>query len=93
MSANIVLLDPGDSALITIDWNDVLPATVTLSSVTHTVPSPLNKISEVTSSGTGESQVKVSGAVHAGLYMIEAAATLSNGEVLNRQWPARGWNS
>lgn len=90
---SIVLLDPSDSALITIDWADVLIDAVTLSAVTHTVPSGLTKVSEAVDLGNGRSQVKVSGAQHGIPYMIEAQATLSNGEVINRQFPARGWNS
>jgi len=93
MSTNIVLLDPSDNTLITIDWADVLASGITLSSVTHTVPSPLAKGTETTNSGTGQSQVKVSGAVHGAMYMVEAQATLSNGDVVNRQFPVRGWNS
>lgn len=93
MTTPIVLLDPSDNALITIDWTDVLSGSVTLSSVTHTVPSPLSKGTESTNTGTGQSQVRVSGAVHGAMYMIEAQATLSNGDVINRQFPVRGWNS
>ena len=90
---SIVLLDPSDSSLITIDWADVLINAVTLSAVTHTVPAGLTKVSEAIDVPNGRSQVKVSGATHGSAYMIEAQATLSNGEVINRQFPARGWNS
>jgi hypothetical protein len=92
---SIILLDPSDQALITINWaEEALPQGVTLQgNVVHTVPSPLTKVSEATNNGAGTSQVKVSGAVHGGVYMIEAQATLSNGEVINRQFPARGFNS
>lgn len=90
---SITLLDPSDSALITIDWSDVLPVGVTLGTVTHTVPSPLSKVSEATDVPNKKSQVKVSGALHGGMYMIEGQTTLSNGEVINRQWPVRGFNS
>jgi len=93
MTVKIVLLDPGDQGLIDIDWADVLLGATTLSSVLHTVPSPLTKLNEATNAGTGHSQVKVSGALHGAIYMIEAAATLANGETINRQIPARGWNS
>ncbi len=93
MTVPIVLLDPSDSAIITVDWSDALASGITLSSVTHTVPSPLTKVSESTNTSTGQSQVRVSGAVHGSMYMIEAQATLSNTEVINRQFPARGWNS
>ncbi len=89
----VVLLDPSDSALITIDWADVLAIGVTLSAVTHIVPTGLTKVTEAQDLANGKSQVKVSGAAHGLMYMIEAQATLSNGEVINRQFPARGWNS
>lgn len=65
---------------------------VTIGTVTHTVPSPLTKVSEATNAGLAQSQVKVSGAVHGGLYMIEGQTTLSNGDVINRQFPLRCFN-
>lgn len=88
---NLVILDPGDSAVMTIDWSDVLAEGVTLSSVTHSVDSPLSIVSEAATTTT--SSAKITGAVHGGLYMFAGAATLSNGEVINRQFPVRGWNS
>lgn len=87
----MILFDPGDNAVVTFDWSDVLPATVTIASVTHSVDLPMSKVSE--SNTTTTSSVKLSGAEHAGLYMVSGAATLSNGEVLNRQFPIRGWDS
>lgn len=89
--SNIILFDPSDSAVVTFDWTDVLPSATTVSSATHTVPSPLTKVSE--SNTTNTSSVKISGAVHGGRYMVEGQATLSNGEVLNRQFEIKGWNS
>lgn len=89
--SNIVLFNPGDAALITLDWSDVLPAGVTLSSVVHTLPAPLTKLGESTSSP--QSQVKASGGVHAAMYQIAGAATLSNTEVINRVFPVRFMNS
>jgi len=91
--SDVVLLDPGDSVFITIDWADVLVDGITLASATHTVPSPLTRVSQSDSPSTGKSQVRVSGALHGVTYMIEAVATLSNGEVVNRQFPVRGWNA
>ena len=88
---NILLFDPSDDAIVTFNWADVLPSGVTVSSVTHTVDSPLVKGAE--SNTTTTSSVKVSGALHGGLYMVTGSATLSNGEVINRQFPIRGWNS
>ena len=89
--SNIILFDPSDAAIITFDWADVLTGSVTVSSVTHSVDSPLAKLNE--SNTTTTSSVKVSGALHGGLYMVSGQATLSNGEVINRQFPVRGWNS
>ena len=89
----IVVIDPGDQTLLTFVWDD-LPVGVTLTgSVEHTVPAPLTRMSQATDVLTGTSQVRVSGAIHGGLYMIEGQATLSNGESINRQFPVRGWNS
>ncbi len=88
----IVVIDPGDQTLLSITWDD-LPAGVTLAgSVEHTVPSPLTRMAQATDTVAGTSQVKVSGAVHGGLYMIEGQATLSNGESINRQFPVRCFN-
>lgn len=90
----IVVLDPSDEAIVPIDWTDSLPSTVTLTgTVEHTVPTPLVRISQGTDALNNLSQLKVRGMVHGGLYMIEAQATLSNGEIINRQFPVRGWNS
>lgn len=86
----IPLIDPADSAWYEFDWTSALPTSVTVTSVTHTLPSPLTKVSESTSTPT--SAVRVSGAVHGKVYMVEAAATLSNGEVINRQFPLRAFN-
>lgn len=87
----MITFDPGDQAIVTFDWTDVLPASVTVSAVTHAVDSTLTIVSE--SSTTTTSSVKLSGAVHGGLYMVSGSATLTNGEVINRQFPIRGWNS
>jgi hypothetical protein len=87
---SIVMLWEDDQAVIPIDWEDILPTGVTVSTVTHSVPSPLTKSSESNTSTT--SAVKVTGAVHGGRYSVTGAATLSNGEVLNRSWPVLGWN-
>ena len=86
---NIIMQFVGDQQIIPIDWSDLLPSGVTVTSVTHSVSSPLVKASE--SNTTTTSAVKVTGGAHAGRYMIAGAATLSNGEVLNRSWPVLGW--
>ena len=91
---DILLIDPSDQAIATIDWTDVLASGITLSgNVSHVLPDPLVKISENTDTIAGMSQVRISGAVHGRTYMIEGQASLSNGEVINRQFPVRGWNS
>ncbi len=82
---SIPLIDPSDAASYIVTWDD-LPAAVTIGTVTHTVPSPLTKLSESTNSGSAQSTVRISGAVHGGSYLIEGQTTLSNGEVLNRQF-------
>jgi hypothetical protein len=87
----IAIFDPTDSALQSFDWTDALPDGVTVSSVTHSVESPMTVLSE--SNTTTTSSAKLSGAAHGGYYMVSASATLSNGEVINRQFPIRGFNS
>lgn len=86
----IPLIDPGDDATFQMDWSDALADGVTLSSVSHSVPAPLVKVTETTSSPM--SYVRVSGAQHGQTYLVEASATLSTGEVLNRQFPLRCFN-
>lgn len=89
----IALIDPGDEFLIEVDWNNILiPGIALAGDVIHTVPSPLVKVSEVTEAASGLSQVKVRGAQHGALYMIEAQATLTNTEIVNRQFPVRCFN-
>jgi hypothetical protein len=90
---NIVLFDPSDSAVITFNWTDVVVSPITLVSAVHTVPAPMVKVSESTDVPNSLSQVKVSGAVHGGVCLIEGQATLSNGDVVNRQFPVRGFNA
>lgn len=89
----IPLVHPSDSASIPLDWSDVLGDSLTLSSVTHTLPAGLTKVSESTDTANGLSQVTVSGATHGQLYHIQAAATLSDGQVVTRVIPARAFNA
>ena len=91
---DVLLIDPSDNVLVTFEWAD-LPDGVTLSTVLHSVPSPLVKGTESTNAGAGTSTVKVGAgtAVHGQRYMVEAQATLSNGETLNRQVPVLVWNA
>lgn len=87
----IVLTDPGDNVVIVLDWSDaVLPGT--LNTVVHSVPAPLVKTGESVDVQGPSSSVRVRGMQHGGLYMIEGEATLSTGEILNRQFPVRCFN-
>jgi len=90
---NIVLANSTDQIVITFDYSNELTTGITLVSATHTVPSPMTKISESTDAPNALSQVKVSGAVHGLTVPIGGQATLSNGELINRVFPVRGWNS
>jgi hypothetical protein len=90
---NVVLINPSDQLVITFDYSNELASGITLTSATHTVPSPMTKVSESFDTANALSQVKVSGAVHGQTQMIGGQATLSNGEIINRQFPVRGWNS
>jgi hypothetical protein len=89
--SNVVLFNPSDAALITFDWSDVCVNGLTLAAGVHALPPPLTKISEATASP--QSQVKVQNGVHGALYQISGAATLSNGENINRVFPVRYLNS
>lgn len=89
-----ILFDPADEAAVTFDWTDVLGDTLTISgSVEHTVPSPLVRESQSTNSADNLSQVIISGASHGIVYYVSAKATLSNGEIIEKTWPIRGWNA
>jgi hypothetical protein len=88
----IALIDPGDNAFFKLDWSDCLIEGATLVAVVHTVPSPLTKVQEATNGAEGSSTVRVTGAAHGVTYLVEAAATLSTGETLNRQFPLRCFN-
>jgi hypothetical protein len=87
--AEVVLVSVGDVAEVGFDYTDALPegVTVAVPGVTHTVPDGLTKGAEANDATT--SGVMVSGFSHAGLYLIKATATLSNGETLVRSRPVR----
>lgn len=77
--------------VVTFDWTDAIPSTsplTTLVSVAHTAPSAspttLTVAGQSTNVAAKTSAAKVSGGVHGELYLLEAAATLSNGEIVNR---------
>lgn len=89
----VVLLHASDEAIIPIDWTDALPTGVNLTgTVDHTVPSPLTRISQSTDVTNKLTQVKVSGMVHGGVYLITGRATLDNGEIINRPFPIVSFN-
>lgn len=79
---SVIHINPGSTPIIPIDWTDVLPTGVVLSSVSHSVPSPLTLDSEGNS--TTSSWAKFSGQLHAGVYLLEAVAVLDNGETIKR---------
>lgn len=81
----IPLKSPGDSIDFQITWDSIAPAT--LSTVTHTVPSDLTKVSE--SNTTTTSTIRVSGGTHGSTYEITGTATLSTGRTLERSFALR----
>ena len=86
----MILLDPSDKQLVTFDWSTFMSASSpvpTLSSVTHTTgesPEALTLTGEATDTAIGQSQVYVAGGTHGCTYVLNATATLSNGEIINR---------
>ena len=84
MIDNYILLDPSDDDLVTIEWNGL--GTATISSVSYTLPSPLTYsdvgINNLLSPPI--TNLRVTGAEH---------ARMSTGEIVNRQFAIRGWNS
>jgi hypothetical protein len=84
----MITLDPSDSANVSIEWTDL--GNATLASVAYTA------IPGVTLTPQGVngavSTVRVSGLVHGRTYQLEATATLSTGETLNRNVPIRAFN-
>jgi hypothetical protein len=81
----IALKSPGDSIDFAIAWDNLGAAT--LSTVTHTVPTGITKVSETNDTTT--STVRLSGATHGSLYNITGTATLSTGRTLERSFPLR----
>lgn len=91
--AGPLLFKPADVGLVTFDWTDVLVDGVTLSAVTHYVPSPCTKGTEDTFAGQGKSQVQVSTVPHGFVGSVSARASLSNGETAEKDYPIRGFSS
>lgn len=84
----MIVLDPSDTVNVTVTWDNL--GTATILSVTYSAPVGL----AVTNMGntTTTSTFRVSGLVHGLTYQIEAQASLSSGETLNRNIPVRGFN-
>lgn len=84
----IVRLDPSDSANVAITWSGLGAATI--SSVAYTAIAGLTLTPQGVSGNV--STVRLSGLVHGRTYQLEATATLSTGEILNRNVPVRCFN-
>lgn len=75
------LLQPGGSLKYTYEWEDSMPADVTLETVTYDV-GDLALVSEVIDNAGKTSTIQLTGTAHAGLTVVTAYASLSNGEVV-----------
>jgi hypothetical protein len=84
----VIVLDPSDQANVTVTWDNLGSATI--SSVSYTAPVGLTVTAQGNTPTT--STFRVSGLAHGLTYQVEAQATLSSGEVLNRNIPIRGFN-
>jgi len=82
---SVLLKNPGDDIDFSMTWGNLGAATI--SSVIHTAPNGLTKISE--SNTTTTSTVRLSGATHAQTYNVKATATLDTGRTLVRTFPLR----
>jgi len=79
---SVLLHNPSDSGNYTAEWEDAIPTGGSISSVVHTVPTGLTKVSEGVDGTT--STVRISGGTHGKTYAVLAAATMSTGEIINR---------
>lgn len=88
----ILLADPGDSAIYSVDVPNL--TTEEISSVTLTLPTGITQFGGVTVDNTGTPffSVQLLGGSHGQTYSIEAAITLDTGEVLNRNFSIRVFN-
>lgn len=77
-----MLHNPADSGNYTAEWEDAIPTGGAMSSVVHTVPTGLVKVSEGVDGTTAT--VRISGGSHGRTYQVMAAATMSTGEIINR---------
>jgi hypothetical protein len=85
----IFLTDPDTAIDVPFDWTDSVGNGITLTSVVHTVPAGLTKGVESTDTAASLSKVRVSGGTSGVLYVTEANATLSTGEVITKRAPVR----
>jgi len=85
----IFLTDPDTAIDVPFDWTSSLATGITLTSVAHVVPTGMTKVSESTDTANGLSSVRVSGGSNAIIYIVEAKATLSTGEVIAKRAPVR----
>jgi hypothetical protein len=84
----MIILDPADTANASIEWSDLGNATIV--SVAYT---PIAGVTLTPQGINGAvSTVRVSGMVHGRTYQIEATATLSTGETLNRNIAIMAFN-
>ena len=92
MIDNLVLLDPSDNSVVSIEWNGL--GTATISSVAYSLPSPLTYAeSGINNNLTPPiTNLRITGVEHAQVYDCEAQVVLSTGEVLNRNFRIRGFN-
>lgn len=81
---SVILVDPGDTTVITFDWTDALPTGVLVYAVAHSVSSPLSLVFEATTPAQNLSTAKITGMAHGGTYLVQATASLDNGETINR---------
>lgn len=84
----MIILDPADTANVSIEWTDLGNASVL--SVAYT---PIAGVTLTPQGVSGAvSTVRVSGLVHGRTYQLEATATLNTGETLNRNIPIVAFN-
>lgn len=82
------LLKVGGQMAYTWDFSDDMPESspaTSLTGVTFSVegsPEPLTVSGQVDNLSAYSSTVVISGATHAGIYVVQALGTLSNGEVI-----------
>lgn len=84
----MIVLDPSDIVNVTVTWENLGSATIL--SVSYTAPVGLTVTGMGTTATT--STFRVSGLSHGQTYQVEAQATLTSGETLNRNIPIRGFN-